>query len=82
MNRRATPPFQRSPRPAPARPVALSDGQLRMVMVAARPLEPEKRSLLLERIAARLDLNGAFTDNDVEAAIRSGLVGLIHEPAA
>jgi hypothetical protein len=35
----------------------------------------------LERIAARLDLNGAFTDGDVEAAIRSGLTGLLHEPA-
>jgi hypothetical protein len=72
----------RSPRPAPTRPVALSDDALRMVMLAARPVEPEKRSLLLERIAARLDLNGAFTDNDVEASIGSGLAGLIYEPAA
>jgi len=44
-------------------PVALSDAQLRMVMVAARPLEPEKRSLLLQRIAGKLDLSGPmFTD--------------------
>ena len=52
-------------------------------MLAAGPLEPTKRSLLLERIAARLDLNGlAFTDADVDAAIRSGLAGLIHTSAA
>src|SRR5215831_10620116 len=53
MLRRANPPFYRSPKPAPARPVGLSDGQLRQVMDAARPLEPEKRTALLERIAAR-----------------------------
>jgi hypothetical protein len=54
-----------------------------MVMVAARPLAPTKRSVLLQRIAAKLDLNGPmFTDNDVAAAIKSGLVGLIHEPTA
>ena len=70
------------PRPAPAHPVALSDGQLRQVMIAARPLPPEKRSLLLERIAAKLALCGSSTDRDVEAAIRLALVGLIHESVA
>ena len=82
MNRRATPPFHRSPRPALARPVALSDAQSRMVMTAASPLPPEKRSVLLQRIAGKLALCGAFADRDVEAAIRLALVGLIHEPAA
>jgi hypothetical protein len=68
--------------PEPARPVGLSDSQLRMVMVVARPLEPEKRSVLLQRIAARLDLNGpVFTDRDLDQAITSALAGLIHEPA-
>ena len=49
------------------------------------PLPPEKRSILLERVAARLDLNGpAFTDSDVEAAIASAMRGLLHdrEPTA
>ena len=81
MNRRAAPPLHRLPRPAPARPVALSDAQLHMVMTAASPLPVEKRSVL-QRIAGRLALHGSFTDRDVEAAIRFALVGLTHEPAA
>jgi len=82
MIRRANPPFYRSPKAAPARPVGLTDAQLRMVMVAACPL-PEKRVTLLERVAAKLDLHGpAFTDRDVGEAITSALIGLIHEPAA
>jgi hypothetical protein len=83
MIRRANPPFYRSPRPAPAHPVSLSDGQLLRVMIASGPLEPEKRTLALERIAARLTLLAVFTDSDVEAAIAGALVGLIHvrEPA-
>jgi len=63
-------------------PVALSDAQLRMVMVAARPLPPEKRGLLLQRIAGKLALCGPFSDADVEAAITSAMARLIHEPAA
>jgi len=49
-------------------------------MVAASPLPLEKRASFLERVAAKLNLHGAFTDRDVEAAIRLALVGLIHEP--
>ena len=46
-------------------------------------VEPEKRALLLERITAKLDLDGPiFTDSDVDRAIASAMVGLIHEPAA
>jgi hypothetical protein len=63
--------------------MALSDAQLRAVMVAASPLEPEKRVLLLERVAARLTHGPAFiTDHDVGRAITAALIGLIHEPAA
>jgi hypothetical protein len=50
-------------------------------MLASNPLSPEKRTAMLERVAARLELCGpAFTDADVEAAIASAMVGLIHEP--
>jgi hypothetical protein len=42
------------------------------------------RALLLERITAKLDLHGAFTDRDLDQAIASAMIGLIHhhEPAA
>jgi hypothetical protein len=63
---------------APTRPVALSDGQLRMVMVAARPLEPQKRCVLLQRICMARHSPMAMSRRRSDLA----LVGLIHEPAA
>jgi len=51
-------------------------------MLAAGTLTPEKRGVLPERVGTRLRLRNAFTDGDVEAAIRSALAGLAHEPAA
>jgi hypothetical protein len=42
--------------------LALSDDQLTIVMTAAGGLPVEKRSLFLERVAARLYLRGRFTD--------------------
>jgi len=36
-------------------------------------VEPEKRALLLERITAKLDLHGAFTDRDLDQAIASAI---------
>jgi len=58
----------------------LNDAQLQAVMIAPTPLPVEKRGLLLERVAAALELRGpAFiTDADVEAAIESALSRLIH----
>ena len=51
-------------------------------MIAGTPLPPEKRSLLLERIAVKLDLHGpAFTDSDIDTAIALAMVGLVREPA-
>ena len=58
---------------AGARPfglVSLSDKQLSIVTDAAANLSPEKRVLLLERIAARLRLIGRFDDRDLEAAVQ------------
>jgi hypothetical protein len=62
--------------------LALNDDQLQTVMLAARGLSPEKRSLLLERIAARLQLYGLrFTDADFDAAVRLALTRLIQSAA-
>jgi hypothetical protein len=62
--------------------LALSDGQLTIVMTAARGLPVEKRSVFLERVAARLQLLGSFTDRDFDDAVRLALRGLIQESAA
>jgi hypothetical protein len=62
--------------------LALSDHQLAVVMTAAGGLAVEKRSVFLERVAARLRLRGSFTDLDLDDAVRVALRGLIQEPAA
>ena len=55
--------------------LALNDAQLALVMTAAGPLPAEKRSLFLERVAARLRLRGPhFTDADLGAAIQAALM--------
>jgi hypothetical protein len=66
--------------------IALSDRQLEIVMAAATPLPPEKRSLLLERVAAHLQLYGrrggrGFGDVDVGLAISAALRGLVQSAA-
>jgi hypothetical protein len=51
-------------------------------MTAAGGLPVEKRSVFLERVAARLRLHGPrFTDADLGAAIRAALTGLIQSAA-
>jgi hypothetical protein len=62
--------------------LALSDDQLAVVMTAASGLPVEKRSAFLERVAARLQLLGSFTDLDLDDAVRLALRGLIQESAA
>jgi hypothetical protein len=63
--------------------LALTNSQLKIVMAAASGLSLEKRSLFLERIAARLQLYGPrFTDTEFERAVRSTLSGLIRNSAA
>ena len=57
--------------------IALTDHQLALVMTAASGLPPDKRSVLLERVAARLTLQGRFNDAGVEAAVRAALQGLV-----
>ena len=62
---------------------ALSDAQLALVMTAAGGLPVEKRSVFLERVAARLRLcaGAHFTDADLGAAIQAALTGLIQSAA-
>jgi hypothetical protein len=62
--------------------LALTDAQLEIVMVAAGGLPAEKRSVFLERVAARLRLHGPrFTDADLDAATQAALTGLIQSAA-
>ncbi len=61
--------------------LSLSDDQLTAVMLAASGLPPGKRSLFLERVTARLQPRGRFTDADLDDAIRSALIGLIRSAA-
>jgi hypothetical protein len=58
----------------------LSDVQLHAVMLALAPLDPSKRAVAMERIAARLRLDGVRhpTDVDVELAVRGALGGGRH----
>jgi hypothetical protein len=67
-------------------PLALSDRQLELVMTAAGPLAPDKRVVLMQRIAAALHVRiGVFrkpTDDELEGATRAALRGLVQEPAA
>ena len=61
---------------------ALLHDQLALVMTAAGSLPVEKRSVFLERVAARLRLHGPrFTDADLGAAIQAALTGLIQSAA-
>ena len=64
--------------------ISLNDTQLKIVMVTARTLPIEKRSVYLERIAAallRFD-NRYIPDTAVAEAAAMALRGLIHRPAA
>jgi len=62
--------------------LGLSDAQLTAVMIAAGGLPTEKRSVFLERVAARLRLRGPhFTDADLGAAIQAAVTGLIQSAA-
>jgi hypothetical protein len=53
-----------------------------VVMTGARSLPVDKRSVFLERVAARLQLRGRFTNLDFDDAVRLALRGLIQESAA
>jgi hypothetical protein len=54
-----------------------TDSQLRTVWAAADRIPVEKRGVFLERVVARLQLRGDFTDSDLDNAVRAALTGLI-----
>ena len=65
--------------------LALSDQQLRFITACCQPLPLEKRSLFLQRMAAHLEVRDRLrrpSDDDLEAACRAALTGLVHESAA
>jgi hypothetical protein len=65
-------------------PLSLNDGQLQILMRAARPLAVEKRALFLERVGAQLALRGFRppSDDDLARAVRMALQGLRQGTAA
>ena len=66
-----------------APPFSLSDRQLAELMQVAEPLDPSKRLVLVERVAAALRLNGNGhpTDDDVRRALDRAMHGLRHDAA-
>ena len=60
-------------------PLQLTDDQLHTVMKACAPLDPSKRSVLMELVAAQLrQLAGCRrpSDGDVELALRAAMARL------
>ena len=64
------------------RPLSLTDDQVRALMLAAGPLDLEKRTTFLERVAGRLRLIGNHpSDQELSAAIEATLRSLIQARA-
>ena len=61
--------------------LAFTDSQLRAVWAAADRVPFEKRGVFVERVIARLQLQRAFTDADLDDAVRAALTGLIQSAA-
>ena len=66
----------------PPPPLALTDAQLTMIMTAASALSPDKRTVLLERVAGQLrGCSGAPSDSDLARVLEKALRGLVHSAA-
>jgi hypothetical protein len=59
------------------RPLSLSDEQIRAVMLAASSIDPERRDIFLQRIAAMLKLRHRVDDADVADVVQLALCGLV-----
>ena len=65
--------------------LGLTRSQLKFITACAQPLAVEKRSVFLRRLVAFLKVRDRLrnpSDDDLEAAVRAALGGLVHEPAA
>jgi hypothetical protein len=62
--------------------ISLSDHQLKVVMAAAAGIDPDRRDVFLQRVAAMLKLRGRFSDADVADVAKLALTGLALPPAA
>jgi hypothetical protein len=63
------------------KPIALSDSQLAIVSEAAATIDPERRDVFLQRVAAMLRIRRRFTDADVADVCKLALCGLVqHAP--
>jgi hypothetical protein len=60
-----------------SRPLSLSDRQLRLIMDAASGLEPDRREIFLQRVAAMLKFRSR-SDDDIADVARLALAGLVH----
>jgi hypothetical protein len=58
---------------------SLSDSQLEIVMTAASAIEPDRRSVYLQRCAAMLNLRRRFDDSDVIEIVGLAAGGLTHQ---
>ncbi len=61
--------------------IRLSDSQLEIIMSTAELLAEETCQEFLERVAAVLQVHGQINDDDVSAAVKLALRGLIHNSA-
>jgi len=61
--------------------IALSDGQIDMIMESVEPLTGAKSQEFLQRVAAALQGHAQITDDDVSAAVRLALRAIIHNSA-
>jgi hypothetical protein len=62
--------------------ISLTDNQLQILMTAAGRLDPDRRSIFLERCGAMLRMRGRFNDSVVMEIAQLALTGLAHQPAA
>jgi hypothetical protein len=79
MTRFSKPRERTFPPKRPPPPISLSDSELDRVMQIAKMLEPEKRSVLLQRIAAAVRRGDS---GGIDAITQRSLRGLIHGSVA
>jgi hypothetical protein len=57
--------------------LALTDAQFADIMETAKGIDPERRDVFLQRVAAMLRLRGRFSDDDVVEVARLATCGLV-----